>query len=98
MSPVKIRRELEGNSRFVGEHKQREEHILGRGDDNYHRRGQFGSTSNRSSRDFRMVSNQMNHSSPGDNLRGLPYDDGMDENQRWVHDREVNEDAHFFLY
>lgn len=95
MSPVKIRRELEGNSRFVGEHKQREEHILGRGDDNYHRRGQFGSTSNRSSRDFRMVSNQMNHSSPGDNLRGLPYDDGMDENQRWVHDREVNEDAHF---
>ncbi|KAJ9166712.1 hypothetical protein P3X46_021419 [Hevea brasiliensis] len=95
MSPMKIRRELEGNSRFIEEHKQREELRLGRGDDNYHRRSQFGSTSDRSSRDFRMVSNQMNQSSPCENLRGLPYDNRMNENQRWVHGREVNGDAHY---
>ncbi|XP_057993586.1 uncharacterized protein At1g21580 isoform X2 [Hevea brasiliensis] len=95
LSPMKVRRELEGSSRFVEERKQREELLLCRVDDDYHHRSQFASTSDKCSRDFRMVSNQTNHSSPCENLRGFPYDDGMNENRRSVHDREVNRDTHY---
>ncbi|KDP32867.1 hypothetical protein JCGZ_12159 [Jatropha curcas] len=91
-SPMKIRHDLESNSRFIEEHKQREELLLVRGDDNYHRRNQFGSTSDRTSRDFQVVSNRMNHSSLYENLRGFSYDGQLNENQRRVHEREVNED------
>ncbi|WCJ43488.1 Zinc finger C-x8-C-x5-C-x3-H type family protein [Euphorbia peplus] len=70
VSPMKV------NSRFIEERssnvsnvvRQGDEVLMRRGgggaDENYHRRLQFGAGSERSSRDFRNIPNQMNHRSP----------------------------------
>ncbi|KAJ8762904.1 hypothetical protein K2173_023033 [Erythroxylum novogranatense] len=100
LSPMgKIRREMDGNSRITEERSFRVEDC--------HRRGQFGWSADRPSRDFR-TSNDFDHGSTSrdfgsssgtyENRHGLPYHhDEVIENQRRLHDIEAMRDAREFL-
>ncbi|CAK7346906.1 unnamed protein product [Dovyalis caffra] len=80
------------NSRFIQDCSV----VIDRESEHYHRRGEFGSNSDRSSSsDFRTVSNQLrgfeSNSGNFENRRRLNYDyhEKGSDNQRWFHDREV---------
>ncbi|KAI4337865.1 hypothetical protein L6164_016234 [Bauhinia variegata] len=120
MSPFKpidkTRYDSEGSSRLRIERidgyeaNTREEILWGRGDENYHRRGDFASNHDTSSADFGILSNQCTSSRDTDSrsggyihIYGLEHSneisrgnrrDGHGESKRWVNDRKAPRGLH----
>lgn len=104
----KLRYDSEGSSRIRVDHidgyevKAREEFAWGRGDEKYHRRGDFVPNLDKSSGDFGIMTSQ-SRLSRDIQLYGVERDneisrgsrrDGLGDSKRWVNDRKAPRDPH----